>query len=419
MNLHNTYLVARHEIRTTLAKRSFWFTTFVFPVMILAFTLLPQIMAGQALGGTDAAAVLGVAPDAPRASGYVDRSGLVQRLPEGVTADALRAYADEGAAAAALAGGEIGRYFVVPAEFMDTGELVLVGGQFSPAAVDAGGLMEYVLTANLVGEDRLAGLLIDPTADVDEQGPPVDEARPRPRSEMGFGLSFLVMFLLFFTITLSGGYMLQSVVKEKENRTAEVLLVSLDPQELMAGKVVGLGSLALVQMVIWLGGMAVLGSGAVLLANLGDLTMPPGFVVWALLFFLLGYVVYASALGALGALAPNLREGSQFTFAIILPLLIPLWFNSVFITAPNGPLATAFSLFPLTAPTAMVTRMAATEVPLWQVVVALVGLAITAVVFLRMAARFFRADTLLSEEKLDWRRVVGEVGRFGARTPGP
>jgi ABC-2 type transport system permease protein len=271
--------------------------------------------------------------------------------------------------------------------------------------------MEYVLTANLVGEDRLAGLLIDPTADVDEQGPPVVEARPR--SNTGFGLSFLVMFLLFFTITLSGGYMLQSVVKEKENRTAEVLLVSLDPQELMAGKVVGLGSLALVQMVIWLGGMALLGTGAVLLANLGDLTMPPGFVVWALLFFLGGYVVYASALGALGALAPNLREGSQFTFAIILPLLIPLWFNSVFITAPNGPLATAFSLFPLTAPTAMVTRMAATEVPLWQVVVSLVGLAITAVVFLRMAARFFRADTLLSEEKLDWRRVGGGGGGVG------
>ena len=78
-----------------------------------------------------------------------------------------------------------------------------------------------------------------------------------------FGVSFIVMFILFFSITLSSGYMLQSVVKEKENRTAEVLLLSVRPVQLMMGKVLGLGALALLQVAVWLGGgMLVMGNGS-------------------------------------------------------------------------------------------------------------------------------------------------------------
>ncbi|RXM21416.1 hypothetical protein EO238_27785, partial [Citrobacter sp. AAK_AS5] len=87
-------------------------------------------------------------------------------------------------------------------------------------------------------------------------------------------------------------------------------------------------------------------------------------------------LVYAAALGALGALAPSLREGSQFTFIFLLPLLIPLWFNSVFIESPDSLLAVALSLFPMTAPTAMITRLTATAVPTWQLVVGTVLLAL-------------------------------------------
>ena len=216
--------------------------------------------------------------------------------------------------------------------------------------------------------------------------------------------------------------MLQSVVKEKENRTAEVLLVSLHPRDLMLGKVIGLGFLALGQMAIWLvGGMLLSGSGLGLAGLLRNpqapaaiaqaalpagLALPPGFALWALLFFLGGYVVYSSALGALGALAPNMREGSQFTFVFLIPLLTPVWLNYVFTEQPDGLLATILSLFPLTAPTAMVARLAAGGVPFWQAALSLVGLAVTAYIFIHLAARFFRADTLLSSGSLSWRRIA-------------
>jgi len=172
----------------------------------------------------------------------------------------------------------------------------------------------------------------------------------------------------------------------------------------------GLGLVALLQLAIWMGGgwLALNQSGNVATA-LTDFTLPAGFAIWAVLYFLFGYILYASVLGALGALAPNVREGTQFTFLAILPLLVPIWLNTAFTQAPDGALATALSLFPLTAPTAMVTRLSISHVPLWQPVVSLAGLAGTTYLFVLLSGRFFRADTLLSDASLNWGRIVREV----------
>ena len=410
--MHNTYLVLKHEIKTTLAKRSFWFTTFVFPLMIIAFTLVPQLLAGDAIEASTQAALTPAAGVSPTI-GFVDRSGIVQTLPPDLQDGQLRRYPNEASAQAALQAGEVMQYYVIPVDFMDTGQVAIVTLQSSIfTSLQSYGMMEYVVDSNLLGDAALARLVMDPTAGarVVAIGPEIDRRSPDPTT---FGVSFVVMFILFFGITLSSGYMLQSVVKEKENRTAEVLLLSVRPVQVMMGKVLGLGALALFQMVVWLGGgMLVMGNGQSMLGSVGSPSLPSGFVVMTVLYFLFGYLLYASALGALGALAPNVREGSQFTFALILPLLVPIWFNQVFVQDPNGPLATALSLFPLTAPTAMVTRLAAGGVPVWQPIVGLFLLALTALGFIVLAARFFRADTLLSAESLSLKRLRKELRKL-------
>jgi ABC-2 type transport system permease protein len=167
-----------------------------------------------------------------------------------------------------------------------------------------------------------------------------------------------------------------------------------------------LSVVALFQMAVWIGGgLLVLGRGSGILGGAGSFDLPPGFVIWALLYFLLGYLLYASLMGAIGAMAPNAREGGQFTFLVLLPLMIPLWFNHIFIQTPNSPLALALSLFPLTTPASMITRLAVTHVPLWQTAVSLSGLAVGTLFFVLLSARFFRADTLLSGEAIYWGRI--------------
>jgi ABC-2 type transport system permease protein len=94
----------------------------------------------------------------------------------------------------------------------------------------------------------------------------------------------------------------------------------------------------------------------------------------------------------------------------LLPLIIPIWLNGFLVEAPNGTMALILSLFPLTAPPAMIARLAATDVPFWQPAVGVVALAITTYLVILLSARFFRADTLLSSASLDWRRIV-QAGR--------
>jgi ABC-2 type transport system permease protein len=145
-----------------------------------------------------------------------------------------------------------------------------------------------------------------------------------------------------------------------------------------------------------------------------SINLPVSFLVWGLVFFLLGYAVYASLMAGLGALAPNLREASQATFVLTLPLMIPLFLSStVFMRAPNGAIAIVLSLFPLSAPVAMMARLSAGGVTWWHPWLALVLLAGTAVLIVRLVAGMFRAQALLSGQafnlKAYFRALAGKA----------
>ena len=132
-----------------------------------------------------------------------------------------------------------------------------------------------------------------------------------------------------------------------------------------------------------------------------------------MLFLVFGYLLFASVMVAGGALANNVREGGQLTWLLIIPLMPTLMFGQVFVEEPHGPVSMALSLFPFSAPSAMVTRMAVAQVPLWQILVSLAGVAVSAYLFLLLASRFFRAGNLLSQEAFNWRRLL--TGWQGSR----
>lgn len=425
--MHNVFLVIKREIKTTLGKRSFWITTFVFPIVIFAITFGSQIVAqrmaedveeppspmDQPLIGED-----GNLAETEATIGYVDEAGIITIFPSDFTADLMQAYPNREAAQAALRDDEIMVYYVVPEDFAQSHELVLVQRQFSPMQQldQEEDVFQNVVLYNLTGSAEMAQLIDDPTPSMITKGLAPQDVEPAEEGGEGAGVvSYLVIFIFFISLTMSSGFMLRSVSNEKENRVVEVLLLSLRPRELMLGKVLGLGLVALVQIGLWLGaGALMLGSGSPLFGLIGatsSLSLPPSFFAWGLIYFLLGFLMFSSALGAIGALAPTAREGSQFTFMVLLPLMIPLWFNVAFTEAPNGLLPVILSLFPLTAPVSMMARLAATSVPLWQTLVSVALLAVTTYGFVLVAARFFRADTLLSSSSLDWKRLRQEVKR--------
>jgi len=213
-------------------------------------------------------------------------------------------------------------------------------------------------------------------------------------------------YIFYFILLVGSGYLLRSVVAEKENRTVEVLLLSLHPRQLMVGKILGFSVVTLVQLGVWLGGgMLILNRGAALL-DVSGFTFPPGFIVWVILFLVLGFLLFASVMAAAGAIAPTAHEGGQVTWLLVIPLMPTLMFSDLFVEKPNHPLTLVLSLFPFSAPSAMLTRLALGEVPLWQVIVSLTGLALTTCLMVVLAGRFFRAGNLLSAAPFNWRRLA-------------
>ncbi len=409
--MRNVMTVIKHEIVTTVGRPSFWLTTLVLPLFIMAFSFGSQLFSARIIESDDPLAAEGAAP---AVIGYVDLAGLVTKLPPGIPTELVRAYPDEASAQAAIENRELRQYYIIAADYVDTGEILIVDSEYSPlgnfATLD---MIETILNFNLVGDASKVELIANPIMELQ-----VVSSEPEKAGSESYDTRFIVgygmLFILFFVLTMSSSFMLRSVSKEKENRTVEMLLVSVRPRELMLGKVLGLGVAALLQMSVWLGGsLFTMTHGNSFLGSLGvmldTIVLPPGFVLWVLAYFLLGYLLYASLLGAIGALAPTAREGGQFTFLALLPMMIPLWLNTVFVQAPNGVVATVLSLFPMTAPTSMVPRLAMGGVPLWQPIVSLLGLAATTYVFVSLAGRLFRADTLLSSASLNWGRLIAEV----------
>jgi ABC-2 type transport system permease protein len=394
--MKKTFLILRHEIITILSRPSFLFAMFGIPIIgSMLFVAAAQLNKGNP--AQNVITQLISSPTTTQAEGYVDLGGIIKEIPTSVKPGLLIAYPDETSASQALAKGEISAYYVIPQDYIQSGEITNIRSNFNPL-VGSGqfSLLEWILQVNLLGGNtQLATLLNGPTQLTKV---PLSPTPQRDENNMlTFFLPYAVTMLFYIIILSAASLLLSSVAKEKENRMMEILLVSVTPRQLLTGKIVALGLLGLTQTIVWVG------TGRILLARSGTtfnlpiaFQLPPSFLIWGVVFFLLGYAVYASLMAGLGALVPNLREATQATIVVIFPLIIPIFLLSILINDPNGMLATILSLFPLTAPVAMMTRLSAGNVPLWQTSLSAILLAVTAVLVVRSVARMFRAQTILS-----------------------
>ncbi len=393
--MNKTLLILKHEIITILSRPSFLFAMFGIPIIGIAVFMI----AGQLSKGNPAQSVLTQLISSPASTlpeGYVDESGIIKEIPASLQSGALMPFRDEASASQALKDGQISGYYLISADYLQSGKITNIRSDFNPLNSSGGSSdLNRILQVNLLaGNIQLTDLVNGPKVTTHSLSP----APQRAESNMlTFFLPYAVTMLFYIIILSAASLLLSSVTKEKENRVIEILMVSVTPTQLLTGKIVGLGLLGLVQTIAWVG------TGRILLARGGTtfnlpiaFQLPPSFLVWGIIFFLLGYAVYASLMAGLGALVPNLREASQATILVIFPLIIPIFLLSILIEEPNGLLATILSIFPLTSPVTMMTRLSAGPVPFWQTLLAAVLLAATALLVVRAVAGMFRAQTILS-----------------------
>ncbi|NDC87639.1 MAG: ABC transporter permease [Bacteroidetes bacterium] len=204
-------------------------------------------------------------------------------------------------------------------------------------------------------------------------------------------LGFLMAFLIYMAILLYGSFVMQAVVEEKSTRIVEIIISSARPFDLLMGKVLGVGMTGLVQMGAWalmLSGIMIYGgtiaalfidpstlnlpetaSSAEVLAA-ADIPIPqldPMIFAAFVLFFLMGYLMYASLFAAVGSAVENVQDAQSLTIPLMLPIILAMAVLTPVIESPDSTLATIMSHFPLTSPIIMMVRISITDIPIWEV----------------------------------------------------
>lgn len=215
---------------------------------------------------------------------------------------------------------------------------------------------------------------------------------------------FLIAFLLYMMIILYGQNILRGVLEEKTTRVAEVVISSVTPETLLAGKVIGVGAVGLTQQVVWLGFAGLLSIyGLSSAAAMGvTFTMPhvTAFQIIAfILFFLLGYTFYAALFAAVGAMCSSQEEANQASQPVMMLLVASIIVIQPIMAAPTGTMANVMSMLPFSAPIVMPLVMASTDVPVWHVVVALAGLAVACVGAIWVSGRIYRVGLLMTGKR--------------------
>lgn len=395
-----------YELRRNLRRKGFLFTTFGIPllayVLFFGYQIITNLSSQDEPAADPAQEILG--SDQFRTlqkAGYVDLSGLFPR-PDEQLGQILTAYPDETAAAAAMNAGEIDVYYVIPADYLETGDVTLVMPRFSLGQTTDAPIRRLVLNylAREVDQD-LFNRLINP-ANIQEINLQRDSSG---ETASNFDTDFVVVYVfavaLMLSVFITNGYLMQTIIEEKETRLIEILISGMRPTQLLAGKIVALGLLGLLQIVVWVAALLLLaniatGNAIPVLASIANISLPLDKVLILLAYFIFGYLFFAAAYGMVSAISTSMQEGPQFAVIFTLPAVIPLYFLAIFIESPDAALPTILSLFPVTSPLAMVMRISITTVPVVQILLSLVLLIALDTVMIWMAGRLFRVNTLLA-----------------------
>jgi len=395
--MEKVWTIVRHEIYVTMRRKGYLFMTFGVPV-VAAIAVFAYLLLQGAGDGGGSPNPLDDLPDQP--IGYVDYSGMFNN-PGELAAIFIR-YPDEASARAALERGELSSYYIIAPDYMQTGDVTRKAPQLGFSESDAN-LFRAFLILQLLGDKdpQLLLRLYEPARVIEHQLDVSGAELSQIDEEQRYGSNFILVYgfamILLMSTVIPSSYLLRSVIEEKENRTIEVILSSLRPLQLLSGKVLGQGAMGLLQIMLWLASGYVLfnlASGE--LPSLNGVDLAPIKIFIVILYFLGGFLLVASFQAGLGAVSTNMREGPQYAAFFTLPMVIPLWLINFFIETPNGNVAVILSLFPITAPLAMVQRIAIAVVPWWQLGLSLVLLALGVIMTLWLASKLFRVNTLLA-----------------------
>jgi ABC-2 type transport system permease protein len=389
----------KHEFFTTVRRKAFVILTLAFPVIALVGILAAQIIPGMI---TPSGEIMKI--------GYVDETGIFTETPSQEQIE-LVPFNTEDDAKNALIHQDIREYFIIPPDYISVGliQRYTLKSEIEPSAT----------IRNLVNDFLLSNLLRGNTADIIERAKSpmyiasITLTADGNVAERQGGFTALILPIVFSTLLMiaiffSSGYLLQGLGEEKENRVMEILLSSVSPSQLMAGKIIGLGAVGLLQIIIWIisANFLVRFASSSFANILGALQVTPDFWILAIVYFILGYLLLAVIFSAIGAVASTAREGQQLTPIFTIAILIPVYFMGLIMQNPDNIVVKLLTFIPFTAPTTVIIRLGLSEIPLWELLVSISILIISIILFFILATKLFRTYLLMYGKRPNVKEIV-------------
>ena len=395
--MNKMMLVAQYEYKRHVFRRGFWVAIFAVPLGILLMMGLSMFFSFSAAD--------------KRPIGIVDEAKLIKSLPVFEKGDIFsdpqpefKAFADQQSARAALDSGQIQAYAVIPNAYLSTYKMDYHFDKPITSYIQSG--LSAVLRDSLMQGKTIPNLsALDRETEFTFQS--MDGKKTSSQYDwLKITIPIGVGVLFFITVMMSGSYLMQAIVEEKENRTMEMMITSTSPTELIGGKIIGDMGIGLTQMGMW---VLIIGIGAFFfrdkLTFLEHIDLDWRYVTITLLFMLIGYVFICALMGMIGATVTTAQESQQFTGLIIIPMMLPYYLSTVFITSPNSIIPRILSFFPFSAPLAIPLRMGFTTVPTWEIIVSLVILSASGIGTIWLAGKAFRLGMLVYEQKVPLKKL--------------
>lgn len=412
-------IVLKREFMERVRTRGFLLTTLLLPLFMGGLTLLPAMMS---TGGERTLVVVDEAPAG--IADYVVRT--LSRPPPAGAEDGYTYRVERVAGPLAAVREDLNRrvraeqidaYLYLPAGVVQRNQIEFRARNLSNFEVESD-VRVAVSQALQAARMRAQGLDVAEVATllrpVDVHTVRVtDEGESAGSARSSFLLGYVLGMMVYVLVLLYGINVMRSVLEEKTNRIVEVIVSSMKATHLMAGKILGVGAVAVLQVSIWglLGALGAARSDMItrrmgLPADaLSGLSVDPWMLASAVAFFLLGFLLYAAIFAAVGAAVNSEQEAQQFQTVAFLPLIAPLVFLRQVISDPLGTTATALGMIPFTAPVTMPMRMAAAGVPAWQIGVSLLTTLAAVVVVAWVAGKIYRIGILSTGKKPSLREL--------------
>ena len=424
--MSNVLLIIGREFNERVRKKSFIVTTLLMPVLMLGLMAAPALIMQFSRGDQKRIAV-------------VDESGLVaSRLQNG---DELVFEPTD------LAPDEARRELTDRFGVLCIGSDILTNPNNVKLYVNSSSSL--TVESNITGQieqileaEKLKGYNIENLSQIlDEVKTTVvmqtyrndksqEEDSQAQSSVVATALGYVLGFMLYMFLLIYGAMVMQSVIEEKHSRVLEVMVSSVRPFDLMMGKILGIASVAVVQILLW--GALVLVAGTVVLPRLlpadvlagmqaaqgGDAAaaaqldpalltalgtaMDAGYIAallgWLLLFLVGGYLLYSAMFAAVGSSVDNVQDAQQLQTPITIPIILAFLAAMSVMNDPNSAVAFWFSIIPFTSPVVMMTRIPC-GIPLWEILLSLVLLYASFVAMVWLAAKIYRVGIFMHGKK--------------------